>query len=209
MNRPFHSMVREMLNRAVSSWDRASACGHSEVQIELACRAPHAPCESQSHFVSGELRAKTRRTISDRDALNRLQLRTSDGKNSAVEAARKVSNSPDRTASNHVQKNQVPGRMWSDRVGEVNRTARIQRMLGINESFRQSIAQYEIRAQLRFQSSANRPQCSRTRATTARPIQHTILIHRLVKPSNLPSAVTEGPRLGCTGSRNYPADRLN
>src|SRR6266851_1102798 len=109
MNWPFHSLVSNTLNRTVSSWDPASASGQSGALRELAYRAPHAPCESQSHFVFGELRAKIRRTTSDRDALKRLHLRTSDGKNSAVKAATKVSNRADRTASEHVHKNQVPG----------------------------------------------------------------------------------------------------
>ena len=199
MNWPFHSMISKMLNRAASSWDRASACGHSGARREPAYPAPHAPCESQSHFLFGELRVKIRRTTSDHDALKRLQLRTSDGKNSAVRAARKVSNSPDRTATEHAHKNQAPGRMWSDRVGEVDCATRIQRMLGIVECLRQ-VSQYEIPAQLRFQSSANDPLYRRTRATTSQAIQHTIVLHRLVESSILPSAAAERCRLGVTGS---------
>src|SRR5438552_11201098 len=101
MNWPFHSMVSKMLNRAVSSWDRSSACGHSGARRELAYPAPHAPCQSQSHSLVGELRTKIRRTTSDCDALKRLQLRTSDGKTLAVKAGRRVSHPPDKTAVGH------------------------------------------------------------------------------------------------------------
>lgn len=136
--------------------------------------------------------------------LSRLQLGAYEGKNSAVKAARKVSNSPDRTATEHAYKNQAPGRMWSDRVGEVNRTARIQRMLGLVECLRQTVSQYEIPAQLGFQPSANDP---RTRATTSQAIQHTIVLHRLVEPSILPSAAAERPRLDATGSHEITPPR--
>lgn len=207
MNRPFHSMVREMLNRTVSSWDRASACGHSEVQRELARRAPHAPYESQSHFVFRELRAKVRGTTFDRDARKRLRPTTSGGKNSAVKAARKMSRRPDRPASEHAHKNQVPGRMWSDRAADVTCGAKIQRMLGIDKCLRQSVAQYDIRAQLRFQSSANDPLFRHTQVLTSQPIQHTIPLHRLVESSNLPSAAAERPRLGATGSHEITPPR--
>ena len=209
MNWPFHSLVSKILNRPVSSWDRAPAGGHSEALREIACRAPHAPRELQSHFVFGELRVEIRRTTSDHDALKRLQLRTSGGKNSAVKAAHKVSNSPDRTATEHAHKNQAPGRMWSDRVGEVKCATSIQRMLGIVECLRQTVSQYEIPAQLRFQSSANDPLYRRTRATTSQAIQHTIVLQRLVEPSNLPSAAAETLRLFGTGYRNNPTKALN
>ena len=124
---PFHSMVSKTLNRTGTSWDRASACVRSEALCELACCAPHAPDESQSHFVFRELRTKIRRTTSDHDAL-------------------------------------------------------------------------EIPAQLRLQSSANDPLYRRTRATTSQASQHTIVLHRLVEPSILPSAAAERPRLDATGS---------
>src|SRR5258705_12258620 len=120
-------MVRRRLDRMVNSWKRGSTCGRLGVLRELACRAPHAPSESQFHFVFGELCAKIRRTTSDRDALKRLQPRPSDGTNSAVNAANKLSNRPDRTASECVHKNQVPERMCSDRVVEVHCAVRIQR----------------------------------------------------------------------------------
>ncbi len=207
MNSPVHSMVSKTLNRTVNSWERASACGHSGALRELAYRAPHAPYESQFHCVFGELRAKFRRTTSDRDALKRLRLRTSDGANSAVKVASRVSNRPDRTESEHVHKNQVPGRMWSDRVTEVNCAVRIRRTLGIVEYLSQTVPQYEIRAQLRFQWSANDPLRRRPRETTAQPIKNTLLIGRLVEPSNLPSAAAERPRLGATGSHEITPPR--
>jgi hypothetical protein len=207
MNSPFHPMVRKTLNRVVNSWERASACGHSGALPELAYRAPHAPCESQSRFAFGELRAKFRRTTSDRDALERLRLRTSDLNNSAVKAASRVSKRPYTTASEHVHKYQVPGRMWNDRVAEVNCAARNRRRLGTVECLRQTVPQCEIRAQLRFESSANDPLSRVTRTTIARPIQHTILIHRLVEPGNLPSPAAERPRLGGTGSHEITPPR--
>ena len=81
MNRPFNSIVNEMPNRTVSSWVRASAFGHSGALREFAHCAPHAPYESQSHFVFGELSTKIRRITADRDSLKRLQPRTSDSNN--------------------------------------------------------------------------------------------------------------------------------
>lgn len=206
MNSPSHPMVRRTLNRMANSWERASACGHSGA-LEFAYRAPHAPCESQSRFAVGELRAKFRRTTSDRDALERLRLRTSNGNNSSVRAASRVSNRPDTTASEHVHKNQVPGRMWSEGLAEVNCAARNRRRLGIVECLRQTVPQCEIRAQLLFESSANDPLSRVTRATIARPIQHTILIHRLVEPRSLPSPAAERPRLGGTGSHEITPPR--
>ena len=206
MNSPVHSLVSKTLNRIVNSWERAAVCGHPGTLPELAYRAPHAPYESQSYFVFKELRAKFHRTTSDRDALKRLRLSTSDCKNSVVRAASRVSNRPDRTASEHVNKNQVPTRMWSD-VAEMKYAARIQRMHGIVGFLRQAVPQYEIPAQLRFQSSANDPLCRHTRATTAQPIQHTILIGRLVEPSILPSATAERSRLGSTGSHEITPPR--
>lgn len=202
MNSPSHPMVRRTLNRMVNSWERASACGHSGAR-ELAYRAPHAPCELQSRFAVGELRAKFRRTTWDRDALERLRLSTSNGNNSSVKAASRVSNRPDTTASEHVHWNQVPGRMWSEGVVEVNCAARNRRKLGIVECLRQC----EIRAQLLFESSANDPLSRVTRATIARPIQHTILIHRLVEPRSFPSPAAERPRLGGTGSHEVTPPR--
>ena len=193
MNRPFHSIVNEMTNRTVSSWVRASVFGHSGALREFAHCAPHAPYESQSHFVLGKLSAKIRRTTVDRDALKRLHLRTSDSKNSAVIAASKVSNRPHRTASEQVHKNHDPRRERSY-VAKVNRAAGIQHIIGIVDCSGQTVTRYEIRAQLRFQLSVNDPLYRRTQATASNPIQHTILLLRLIEPSNLPSAAAKKAR---------------
>lgn len=209
MNRPFHLIVNEMPNRTVSSWGRASAFGHSGALLKFAHCAPHAPCESQSHFVFGELSTKICRTTADRDALKRLQLRTSDSKNSAVIAAIKVSNRPLRTASEKVHKTHLPRRKRSY-VAEVNRAARIQNIIGIVHCAGQTVARYEIPARLRFQLSVNDPLYRRTRATTSSAIQHTTLLHRLIEPRNLPSAAGKKARLGATGSHeNNPTKALS
>jgi len=199
MTSPFHSMISKMLNRPVSIWDRAAAYGHPEPRRELAGCAPHAPCESQSHFVFGELSTKISRTPADPAALKRIQLRTSDSKNSAVFAAIKVSHRPHRIAFEQVHKNHVPRRKRIY-VAEVKRAAMIQQIIGIVDCSGQPVARYEIRAQLRFQLSINNPLNRRTQATTSNAIQHTILLHRLTEPSNLPSAAAKKARLGATGS---------
>jgi len=194
MNRAFHSTVSKMLNRTVSSWDREVGFEHSQAQRELACRAPHAPSKSQFHFVFAELRAKIRRTTSDRDAVKRLKLRTSDGKNSAVEAASKMSSRPDRSASAHARMSQVPVRMWSDRVAEVNCAARIQRMLGIVECSIQAILKHEILAQLRFIARANDRQSRCPGGANPQQIHRTIEIRRLTAASLLRVVTETRPR---------------
>jgi hypothetical protein len=194
MNWPFHSMVSGMLNRTVSSWDRASACGYPEALRELACRAPHAPSQLQSYFVFRELRAKIRRSSSDCDVLKHLQLGASDGKNSAVKATSKLSHRPDKRASEHVHKNQVPGRRWSDRIAEANCAARFQQMLGTVKRLIQTILKHEICARLRFQLPPNNQQSHRPPVPKARQIQGTIDTHRLTEAPQLPLVGNKGSR---------------
>lgn len=209
MNSPFRQTDRPTLSRMDSSRRPASACGHSDASLEPAYRPPHAPYESKPRFTFGELPAKFCIATLDGDTSKRLRLRTSDSQDSALKAAIGDLNTTRKTASPRVHKRHVSDRIWSDRVADLNCAAAIQRMLGIVECLIQTILTHEIRAQLQFQSLANYPRSRRTRAATSRPTQHTIVIHRLVEPSNLPSAAAERPRLSGTGSHEIPTQTLN
>jgi len=209
MNSPFRPTGRPTLSRMDSSRRRSPACGHSDASLEPALRAPHAPYESEYRSAFAELPAKFRRTTLDGGASKRLRMTTSDSQDSAVKAASADLNPIGKTASPGVYQTYVSDRIWSNRVADLNCAIAIQRMLSYVECLRQKVPQYEIRAQLQLESSANHPRSRRTRAATSRPTQHTIVIHRMVEPSNLPSAVVERPRLSGSGSHEIPTQTLN
>jgi hypothetical protein len=195
MNSPSHPEVPKTLSRTGNSSERALRYRHPGALRELAYRAPHAPYVSQSRFALRELGAKVPRKTPDRNTPKQLRLRTFEYEDPAVKAAGTVSNRPICTTPEHVHKNQVPGRMWSYRVGPGTRSARLQRILGIVECSRQKVPPSEFRAQLPFESSVNDPLCEPTRANTARSIHHAIVIQLLVEPGDLSSAGAKRPRV--------------
>jgi hypothetical protein len=187
--------VRRKLTRRATSWVRVLAQGHGGARTRTAYRAPHAPSsKSQSQVAVAEHSADGCRTTSATDALKQLELKSCDGQVSAFKAARKVSNQPDKSAALHVRKNQVRGRIWSDRVAELSYIARIQGILGIVGSPKWTTHWYEESAQPSFESAAPAPQSRFISAPRSRPTRRAILTHRLIESNKPPSLASVRPR---------------